>query len=840
MKLFTSVIFFLSFCFSAFAQTATMQGSVLDQTNNGPLEYANVVLYQSSDSSIVTGVVTQTDGSFSMENLPAGSYYLQIQFIGYESKRMDNITLVKGQVMTVGAIALSANEQLLNEIQVRGEKASTYHKIDRQVYDAGQFQSATGGTATDVLRNIPSVSMTAEGGITVRGSAGFTVLLNGKPVQSDPSLILSQLPANAVEDIEIVTAPSAKYDPEGKAGIINIITKKGATDGLFMQVNAKVGLPSIEDYDNAEPARRFGGDFTLNYKKGKWDLSLGASYLRNDIAGRRVGDVYTIMNDTLTRFPSEGERSFDERAYTARATIGFLPDDQNSFSLGFYAGKRSKDRTADILYYNNTGIYLPENDTVYQTDYYNENLRIRTGDFLISSLDYTHIFDDQSQIKSSLLYEYTMLGGPTTNLNLSWPEQTDTLQHQYNTNDNPLNGVRLQLDYAKPIGSGKLEAGYQYRYLNHIGDFYYEERQIGTNNWNLIPEFSSSVNLTRQIHSLYGQYGGQTGNRNAGRLSYTAGARVEVMDRTLVLTNQFIDSTYNYDFVKLYPSANLLYELGNNYRLKAAYSKRIERTTTFKMNPFPEREHSETLEQGDPELLPEFIDLVEAGVIKDFGDNSVFATAYFQNVQNLINRVNTIYNDTILNRIYSNVGRGRSIGLEAGAELNPFSWWKIYTGGNLYNYDIAGTFAGAPINTNSWVYSINANTTFKLSPTLNIQWTLNYLSDRNTAQGEDSRFLSPNLTVQKSWMDGKLSATLQWLNMDMGLLPSNEQRITTLGSSSGINSVQHGSDQRAGEFYTTTNYIYEVDVIMLNLSYRINQPAGKAKFIKSEFGEKEF
>ncbi|MFP4096142.1 MAG: TonB-dependent receptor domain-containing protein [Cyclobacteriaceae bacterium] len=833
-----SLFYSLIFCIcstSLLAQNASIQGSVLDESNNEPLEYANVLLFQPSDSSLVNGIVTNADGSFLMTDIPAGTYYLQIQFIGYESRKMDKMTLTKSQTLNVGVIAISANEQLLNEIQVTGEKASTYHKIDRQVYDARQFQSATGGTASDVLRNIPSVAINAEGGITVRGSSGFTILLNGKPIQSDPTLILSQLPANAVEDIEVVTAPSAKYDPEGKAGIINIITKKGATDGLYMQFNAKVGLPSIEDYDNAEPAPRYGADFTLNYKKGKWDLSAGASYLRNDISGRRVGDVFTIINDTLTRFPSEGERSFDERAYTARATLGFNPDEKNNFSLGFYAGKRSKDRTADILYYNNVGVYLPENDTVYQTTYYNENLRIRTGDFLIGSLDYTHTFDDQSQLKSSLLYEYTMLGGPTTNLNLSWPELTDTLQHQFNTNENPLNGVRLQLDYVKPLGSGTLEAGYQYRFLNHIGDFIYEEREIGTDNWNLIPEFSSSVDLTRQIHSFYGQFSGQ-----ANKLNYTVGARAEVMDRALDLSNQLIDTTYHLDFVQLYPSANLLYNWTENFRVKTAYSRRVERTTTFKMNPFPEREHSETFEQGDPELLPEFIDLVELGMIKDFGDNSVFATAYFQHVENLVNRANTIYNDTILNRIYSNVGRGRSIGLEVGTEINPTSWWRLYAGGNLYNYDIKGSFASQPVNTNSWIYSINANTTFKLSSTLNLQWTLNYISDQNTAQGVDSRFLSPNLTLQKSWMDGRLTGTLQWLNMDLGLLPTNEQRITTWGTSSGMNSIRHGSPQRAGEFYTTTNYIYEVDVIMLNFSYRINQPAGKAKFIKSEFGEQEF
>lgn len=805
--------------FSAVAQKASITGIVQDDGSSEALEYATIGLYQPRDSSIVTGTVSTADGTFVLENLDSGTYFLQVQFVGYEPTYLPAFMLKASEQRHVGSIRLRATQELLDEISVTGEKASVYHKVDRQVYNASQFQSATGGTATDVLRNVPSIAVDAAGTLTVRGSSGFTILLNGQPIQSDPTLILSQLPANAIEDVEIVTAPSAKYDPEGKAGIINIITRKGAADGLYVLVNGQAGLPSIEDYDNAEPASRYGGDVTLNYRKNAWDISLGGSYQRNDIAGRREGDVYTIINDTLTRFPSDGERSFDERSYTARATIGYTPNPANSWSAGFYAGKRSKDRTADILY-NNYKVHQTERDTISRITYFNENLRIRRGDFLIGSLDYAHTFENESKFSTSLLYEYTMLGGPTTNLNLAWPGLQDTLQDQYNTNNNPLHGVRFQADYRLPLRKATLETGYQFRHLTHTGEFFYEERILGTPTFALIPEFSSRVDLTRQIHSLYGLYSSQW-----DKLVYSVGARVEVMDRDLLLTNDLVDSTYRYNFVKLYPSANLVYQVSDLFRLKAAYSKRVERTTTFKMNPFPEREHSETFEQGDPELLPEFIDLAEIGMVKDWDSHSFFATAYFRNVENLINRVNTVYNDTILNRIYSNVGQGRSLGLEAGLELNPASWWKLYAGGNLYRYTIEGTFANRPVHTRSWVHAINANTTFKLSPTWSVQWTLNYISDQNTAQGEDSRFLSPNLTAQKTWLAGKLTATAQWLNMDLGLLPTNEQRITTW---------------RPGEFYTTTNYVYEVDVIMLNLSYRINQQTGKSKFIKSEFGEKEF
>ncbi|MGK7395987.1 MAG: TonB-dependent receptor domain-containing protein [Candidatus Cyclobacteriaceae bacterium M3_2C_046] len=813
----------LSFSFFLLINVAWAQsvsGRLIDQSDKQPLEYSSIALYTSADSLLLTGTVSNTDGNFSIDNIDAGRYYLAIQFVGYQTKYISNLEFVEGKKLNLGKIELTANQELLEEIRITGQKAAAYHKIDRQVFDATQFQNSQGGSATDLIRNLPSVSVNGAGDISVRGSTGFAVLLNGRPVQTAPAVLLNQLPSNAIEAIEIITAPSAKYDPEGKAGLINIITKKGFTDGLYIQINGKYGLPSIEDYDNAEPALRHGADFALNYLKQKWDLSLGGAYLRNDIAGRRVGDVWTIIDDKYTRFPSDGERSFDEYSYSGRFTLGYTPDQQNNFSLGFYAGERSKDRTADILYDHNYALGLPENDTLYQLQYYNENLRIRRGDFILGSLDYQHVFKDESRISGSVLYEYTLLGGPTTNLNLSWPGLQDTLQDQYNTNDNPLHGFRVMIDYVKPVKAGKLEMGYQFRSLDHTGDFIYQERQPGTNNWFLIPEFSSTVDLSRHIHSVYGQFSGKL-----NQLEFSAGLRAEVMNRDLLLRNQFVDTTYHYDFLQFYPSANLLYDFSGDFQLKAGYSRRVERTTTFKMNPFPEREHSETLEQGDPELLPEFINIFELGMIRDFESNSAFITAYYRQVDNLINRVNTVYNDTILNRIYSNVGQGRSYGLEMGFELNPFDWWQLFAGGNIYNYQIKGTFDQLPVNTTATVYSINANTSFKMSPSFSVQWSVNYLSDRNTAQGQDSRFLSPNLTLRKTFLNDKLAATMQWLNMDMGLLPTNEQRITTW---------------REGEFYTTTNYVYEVDMLLLNLSYTINPANKKARFIKSEFGEKEF
>ncbi len=806
---------------AGYAQSV-VTGKLIDQTESVPVAYGSVALYLEKDSSLVSGAVSDETGTFRIENIQAGTYYLSAHFMGYATKTVSSVRLSGNQALDIGVVAMQADQQLLEEIEVTGEKVTTMHKVDRQVFEAEKFRTGKGGNAIDVMKNLPSVAVNANGEITARGSSGFSVLINGKPVQSDPTTILGQLPANAVQNIELITAPSAKYDPEGKAGIINIITTRGATEGTFLQVNAKLGFPSIEDYDNAEPARRYGFDFTLNHRTPKWDLSLGASYIRNDISGRREGDVATVVNDTIHRFPSDGERSFDETNYSGSFTAAFTPNQSDRYSLGFYGGKRSKDRTADILYYDNHAIY--EGQRVYTMQYYNENLRIRTSDFALGSFDYSHQFEDKSNLSASILYEYTLLGGPTTNRNLGWPDTSFVYQDEYNTNDNPLHGVRFQVDYRlKPISWGQIEMGYQFRNLDHTGDFLYQRQNNQTGIWELVPEFSSNVDLHRMIHSGYGQLSG-----GQNRWSYSAGIRLESMDRELGLQDKAgtVDTTYHYDFVKLYPSASIQYELRENLKLKTAYSKRVERTTTFKMNPFPEREHSETLEQGDPQLLPEFIDLVEAGVIKDINNHSFYLTGYYRYVKNLVNRVNTVYNDTILNRIYSNVGDARSIGFELGGELKLTEWWDAFVGANVYNYKIDGSFDGFPIDSESWVYSINAHTTFTLPDNWSIQGTLNYLSKRITAQGEDSRFFSPNLTISKSFMNDRMGATLQWLNMDMGLWEANEQRITT---------------SRPDDFYTTTNYVYEVDMIMLNLRYNLlNGTRNKAKFIKSEFGEKEF
>ena len=811
--------FFILLCLLSQLFFGQISGFVLDSQNKAPIEYATIVIKKGTE--VLDGTISKKDGSFEISINPESNYIIDISFLGYETQSIDSFEIEKGNMIALGEILLQPTQTQLEEVVLNLNISSIQSKIDRQVYAASEFSIAKGGNASDLIRNIPSISINAIGEISVRGSSGFVVLLNDKPIQSDVQSLLNQIPANSIKNVEVITAPSAKYDAEGKAGIINILTLKNTFEGDYFQVNTLLGAPSIQDYENAESAQRFGADITYNTVREKWNLSTGFSFQRNDISGRREGDVYTIIGDKYTRFPSSGERSFDEVNYSGRLTADYQLSENDLISLGLFAGKRTKDRTADILYYANYAII---SDIKYEFQYYNENLRIRKSDFVLGSLDYEHNFENKAELTSSILYEYTLLGGPTTNRNLGHPDNSIIYQDEYNTNDNPLYGLRINLDYKfKPLSIGTLEMGYQYRNLDHTGDFVYERKNNATQIFELIPDFSSEVNLKRSIHAGYLQFNG-----SFEKWVFAMGFRLENMERELNLKDKtgFLDEDYSLGFTKLFPSASLNYEVNENTNIKLAYSKRIERTTTFKMNPFPEREHSETLEQGDPNLHPELIDQVEVGFnFKNNNGDSFFSNIYYRNVNNLINRVNTIYNDTILNRIYSNVGNAKAFGGELGTEFTVAKKLKTFASFNLYNYQIDGEFDKSPISSKGTIFSLNLNSTYSFSGNTFAQFNYNYLSNRITAQGQDSRFYSPNLTLTKRFWNNQLTASLQWKNMDMGLMNTNEQRITT---------------SRPDKFYTTTNYVYEVDMILFSLSYNFNNRNNTAKFIDSEFGKREF
>jgi ferric enterobactin receptor len=794
--------------------TLLLNGTIIDSLDKSPLASATVKL--ENNGKLVKGVLSRLDGEFKVEAQPNQVYIIKIEYIGYATKTV----VVKATDISnldLGALSLSPLSQLLETLIVTGLKPNMVTTLEKQVFDSEQFEVAKGGTAADAIKNIPSVMINAEGEITVRGSKDFVIMINGKPSAIDQATILSQIPANQIKNIEVISVPSAKYEADGKAGIINIVTKKGAMDGLSVFTNLQYGLPRIQTYFNEIQPLRHGADATISYKKDKLEINTGLNYLRNDIAGKRVGDAFTIIDGVKTIFPSVGERSFKRFNYGFRTNATYTINSHNELTGGIYLGHKEQYRKANILY-NNSKVSASSGEYLSSNTYYNSNLVLKAGDFQVYNLDYLHTFDNKSTLSFSGLLENAQLDGYTKNRNLNSENYSDTLQYTLNLANNPLNASRYKVDYEQPLGIGKVAFGYQYRLQNQTGAFQYLEKSGNNLPFALNQEFSADILVKNKIHSLYGIYSGKF-----KKLEFSSGLRYENALRT------FSDqkaSDFSLRLSNLFPSANVLYDLGQDWRLKVGYSRRVQRSTNNELNPYPEREHSETLEKGDPFIRPEFIGISEVGISKDAKKTSFYLNVYHQHITDLVNRVNSVYNDTILNRIYTNAGMANLIGSEYGITWSVGKKVKLFTGGNLYKLKIEGSLFENSVNVSSqgWVYSSNTNLTYKISPTLNSQFNLSYVTARNTAQGEDSRFYQPNLSLKKTFNEGKFAVSAQWQNMSFGNMGVNEQRITT----SGLN------------FYTTTNYIQATNIIMLNLSFNFNQKDNKVKLPSSEFGEKEF
>lgn len=796
------------------AQSIKLSGQVKDSLSNSPIPYASIGLLD-VDNKVIDGMMTDSLGAFRFSNIKKGKYKINVKFIGY--KQIHRSIEIKDQKkIHIGTLLLAAAGQNLQEVTIIANTATQKHSSDRQAYMASQYKNATGGTALDIVKNLPSASVDASGHISMRGNTGVIVLINGKPSFLDPATILNQIAANDVTEVEYITSPTAQFDPDGKGGIINLKTKKSTAAGFSWLVNLQAGLPSIDDYNNREPQKRFGGDIGFQYKKKKLALNAAANYLRNDNAGFREGDVNTVIGDRQTFFPSKGERSFDKYNFGIRLNGTYDLSDKHAVSLGILASRKFQDRLADI-YYNNRTIRPSTGEEIARTDYFNSNLQNKQGEFYMFDFNYEYKINTANSLQMGVIYEYAHIYGSTKNGNIE--RDVDTVQWTHNKYKNPLHGLRLSLQHTWKSDHQELSTGYQLRNDNQKGSFDYYASQNGSSNQQLVPEFTGKLTATNRVHAIFTQY-----NQQLSATQLSLGLRYEYYQRDLYLLHN--NQKYPYAIHQLYPTFNLMHDLGSGWSWKVAASRRVQRNNNFELNPIPEREHSETLEQGDPELLPEFTVNTETGLIKKLKTGSVFLNGYYQHTKNPIQRVNSVYADTILHRVFTNADYASRYGADIGGEIRLISWLKLNGGLNVYHYKISGqVLNNQDTRTNQdWVYSINAGIQADFLKNWSTGLQINYLSEKPTVQGMDSRFIVPNFNLSKAFWNGALTAQLQWQFIELGDWGVNEQRITTYSH----------------DFYTTTNYIYEKNIVLLNLSFNMHKLNKLFKLPKSEFGEKEF
>jgi outer membrane receptor protein involved in Fe transport len=664
-------------CYSINAQNLTLKGRVFNSEKE-PVAFATVSALN-ADSIIQKSTVSDSEGNFSIADLNIIRPILKFSYLGYRTKLITPVFDKSKGVLLIDPVYLVADASLLKQVTISAKKENSSIQLEKKVIDARQFQNAAGGTGLDLLKRIASVTVTTEGEITLRGNAGFQVLINGKPSNRAPADVLAQLPAGSIENVEVITTPSAKYDSQGNAGIINIVLKKNA--GLGWSV---AGNGMFAGYDPV----RYAADLSINYITGKLNAYASGDYRRFDYNGYRASSVRTIVADTLTYAPSGGIRDFDDHQHSIRAGASYAPDANNSFNLNLYEGKKESARTANLNYgeYYKVGSFnsiTDDNLGVSKRTFYNHNLFVRAGKFNTASLDYTHTFTDKSKLTLLGLYEYSVLGGPLTNVNaITAIDEPYSVEHSQESS--PLKATRLQVDYTlATFGKTRLSTGYQLRLLNQKGTFTYKRTDAyGNTYWD--PAFNDRTDIRQSINAGYLQMDGAS-----KKFSYSIGLRTEYSQRTLA--NKLQAKTYEYNKLNLFPSIQGLWSLDDRKKLRLGYNRRIDWPNPRALSPFKNHRHEETIEIGDPSLLPEIRDIVEVTFNNNVSDRFNFSiTPYFNYVQNKLFRVNDSYSRITLLRIFTNGGNAASEGIEVTTELKAASWWRFLLDVNAYYFQLNG------------------------------------------------------------------------------------------------------------------------------------------------------
>lgn len=782
----------------------SISGTVQDEKTGEVIPFANVSLWK-KDSTVFQGTLSDPLGKFNFKKIPGNIAYVKVQALNYQSF---NQSINVSNVLL--GIRLKPENTFLTEVVVKGERASNSMQIDRQIFNAGQFQNSANGTGLDLIQRLPSVTVNLEGNIALRGSTGFVLLVDGKPSSRTPAEVLAQLPANLIDQVEVLTSPSAKYDADGKAGMINIITKKDSKIGTSWSGNLMNG--------GTNPLR-WGSDLMWTYAEKKWNIFAAADYRRFDIEGFRVGEIRTIYRDTLTYMPSKGIRDYRDFQYSIRAGGSFYPNATDAWNWSAYLGEKQTDRMANLNYQDfiQTGNSLSLFSNQFKSplkEFYNQNLFVRSGKFQTFTADYSHVYANKSKLSALALYEYSELGGPLNNYD-TYEGSNKLLLWERSTETSPLTALRFQLDYSLPLANNKkLEMGYHIRQIQHDGNFLFERLNPANQQWNSDPNFSDQMNLSQKIHAPYIQW---SGVKNL--FTYGIGLRSEMLSRQLTHLAE-PNKIYALDQIYLFPSFQGQWKLSETHSLRLAYSRRIERPTTKLMSPFKNHRHAETIENGDPNLLPEIADVFETGFSKTYANISFTATAYVNILQDKVFRVNEIYSRTILGRTYTNAGNSRSTGMELTTEIKASKKWKIYLSGNLFQFDVRGKFNGIETTQNSFNYNFNGNTVFDISTRLRFAWDFNYLSKSVTTQGMDSELLLSNASLKYTLWQNKGSLTFQAQN----IFNSNIQTIQT----------------QTPDFYSSTDYRKWDRVFLISLGFRINDRGQKVKSTKTDYGEKDF
>lgn len=759
-----------------------IQGTIVDDQSKSPLEYATVSVFKKDK--LISGTITDEQGQFKL-NVRPGTYRLEIEFLAYASSKLDGIIIGEETITNLGEILLNPDSETLDEVEIIGSKSQVQLSLDKKIYNVGKDINSRAGAADDVLDNLPAVNVDIDGNVSLRGSENVRILIDGRPSGASGVRgvnVLKSIPSNQIDRVEIITNPSARYEAEGSAGIINIVLKKNKKSGLNGSFDISSGVPLMA-----------GVGINLNYRKNKinWFTSVGGRYrssLGRGFRNRLFTDSRSPVRDTQ-------ERDMERGGWASNLKFGltYFIDKKNTITTSFRGNKADEDNETILTFkdYN-------ASESVVAHD-------IRTDDEsedekqIEYNLLFKHIFDTEKHVLSADFsytdqseVEFSNFSEQSFNLDGS---KNGSPQQQQNTIDEGEQVYIFKSDYNYPISKeGKFELGYRGSFRDVTNNFRVDTLVNGV--FQVMPEFENNLLYTENIHAAYATVGNKI-----NRFSFLAGLRVEYSDilTELKLTQEINPRSYT-DY---FPSAFFTYELNEKHAIQTSYSRRIRRPRFFELNPFITFSNNRNLFKGNPNLNPEYTDSYEVGHIAYLSKITVTSALYYRHTTGAIRRLFVQNPDRSSTITPQNIGVENSYGLDLTLSADITPWWKFSSDFNLFAFDLSGAFDQEIFDVQDVSYRGRISNKLSISKKYDLQLTSRYRGGSETAQGSRKGVFALDIGASTDVLGGKGTITLNARDV----FNSRKRRSQTIGENFIID----------GEFQWMSRQT------SLTFSYRLNQ-----------------
>lgn len=702
-----------------------LSGVIIDSTSAEPVQFATISLIRVKDSALVTGGVSDEKGAFYIKEIPVGMYNVRISFIGYKDKWIPKVMfLPQNPIQDIGRINIQIKKDALEEVEIVAEQAELVTKIDRKVFNVEKNITATGGSVNDILNNVPSVEVDMDGNISLRGSGNVTVLIDGKPSSLSGgarTAILSSIPASSVESVEVITNPSAKYDPDGMSGIINIILKKNKLKGITAGVDLSAGT-----------GHSYNASGNFNYRNEKLNFFSNYSYRHNQGLRESKNIRNTNVDDTITTLDQVTNGADLRESHMLKLGLDLYLNRKNTLGFGITGNLGGRERKGYINYneYNNV-------DTItsfWTRDTYDPSYR-KSLDF---NLNYQHKFknplhdikiDLNQSIGKNTVEGYYLEQFYDENLvPLEYPEREQLI---YDDKNNFFSGT---FDYTNPIKKNmKIESGAKATIRNIDQDAYNEYYDYDSSIFIPNDSLNNRFKYNEQIYAVYGIWS----HTVKERFGYQIGIRLEQAFTSPQLVNT--NEVYVNNYFSWFPSVHLSYKMGEkkNNELSLSYSKRINRPHMRALNPFPNYSDPLNVRKGNPYLQPEYIHSTELGFAHYSKFITVTASVYFRYMTDMIQRVLIVQDDGVNLRSWSNIDNGFNYGVELVGIIKPFDWWRMNVSFNLYQVIFQdNSNADSDLNNEGLGWGIKfSSSMYFFKKTLEVQVNANYSAPRPISQG---------------------------------------------------------------------------------------------------------